>query len=172
MGMDDHIQRLYPEDSIGAHGSYLIIRSYPEYTDRRLALARSSPSHEIPHKFSDVYAIPNVDKLTAEEKGESNTIGLWMFTTDSREPLIDIFTRYADHLPLECLVIYLSNFHRSLHSYIKKNISYPQEFRYGPDRPPPSNPPSRATIATVPNCDLFRSTRILNCTLTFFHDSS
>ncbi|RDB27625.1 hypothetical protein Hypma_003804 [Hypsizygus marmoreus] len=126
MGMDDHIQRLYPEDTIGAHGSYVIIRSYPEFTDRRLALARTSPSNEIPHKFSDVYAIPNVEKLTAAQKGEAQTIGLWMFATDAREPLIDVFTR--------------------LHSYIKKNQPYPQEFRYGPDRPPPSNPPSRAAI--------------------------
>lgn len=92
MGMDDHIQRLYPEDSIGAHGNYLIIRSYPEYTNRRLAIVRSS-SNDIPHKFSDVYAIPNVEKLTPEEKGESKTVGLWMFATDSRGPLIDIFTR-------------------------------------------------------------------------------
>ncbi|KAF8067884.1 hypothetical protein FPV67DRAFT_1765394 [Lyophyllum atratum] len=130
MGMDDHIQRLYPEDSIGAHGSYLIIRSYPEYTDRRLALARAAQSNGTPHKFSDVYAIPDVDKLTAAEKGESTTIGLWMFATDSREPLIDIFTR--------------------LHSYIKKNQSYPQEFRYGPDRPPPSIPSSTAAVINAP----------------------
>ncbi|GLB39196.1 putative dcp1-like decapping family protein [Lyophyllum shimeji] len=129
MGMDDHIQRLYPEDNIGAHGSYLIIRSYPEFTDRRLALARASHPNGTPHKFSDVYAVPNVDKLTAAEKGESNTIGLWMFATDSREPLIDIFTR--------------------LHSYIKKNQPYPQEFRYGPDRPPPSTPASTAAIAAA-----------------------
>lgn len=92
MGMDDHIQRIYPEDSIGAHGSYLIIRSYPEFTARRLARVRAS-SHESPHKFSDVYALPNVEKLTAAEKGDSETIGLWMFTTDLREPLIDVFSR-------------------------------------------------------------------------------
>ncbi|KAF5383213.1 hypothetical protein D9615_004955 [Tricholomella constricta] len=129
MGMDDHIQRLYPEDNIGAHGSYLIIRSYPEYTDRRLAATRSAQSNGITNKFSDIYAIPNVDKLTAAEKGESKTIGLWMFATDAREPLIDVFTR--------------------LHSYIKKNQPYPQEFRYGPDRPPPSIPGSTAAIANA-----------------------
>ncbi|KAG6853005.1 hypothetical protein C0991_007488 [Blastosporella zonata] len=122
MGSEDHIQRLYPEDNIGAHGSYLIIRSYPEYTDRRLAAVRASHDIAALDKFSDAYVIPNVDTLSANQKGEAQTIGLWMFTTDSREPLIDIFTR--------------------LHSYIKRNLPYPQEFRYGPDRPPPSNPAS------------------------------
>ncbi|KAG5654542.1 hypothetical protein H0H81_000063 [Sphagnurus paluster] len=133
MGMDDHIQRLYPEDNIGAHGSYLIIRSYPEFTERRLSIARTAASHMSPkpHKYSDIYSIPHVDQLTAADKGESATIGLWMFATDSREPLIDIFTR--------------------LHSYIKKNEPYPQEFRYGPDRPPPSIPVTTAAIAGTPS---------------------
>ena len=93
MGMEDHIQRLYPEDNIGSHGSYLIIRSYPEYTARRLATASACISGTANDSFSDVYAIPDVDKLTAAAKGESKTIGLWMFTTDSREPLFDVFSR-------------------------------------------------------------------------------
>ncbi|KAG6888805.1 hypothetical protein C0995_005825 [Termitomyces sp. Mi166 len=118
MGTDDHIQRLYPEDNIGAHSSYLIIRSYPEFTDRRLANVRAAHNGATLDKFHDAYAVPNVETLPASQKGESKTIGLWMFATDSREPLIDTFTR--------------------LHSYIKRNQPYPQEFRYGPDRPPPS----------------------------------
>ncbi|KAG6905824.1 hypothetical protein DXG01_000530 [Tephrocybe rancida] len=122
MGMDDHIQRLYPEDNIGAHKNYLIIRSYPEYTDRRLAVVRASHNIATLDKYSNAYAIPNINTLSVNEKGEAKTIGLWMFATDSREPLIDIFTR--------------------LHSYIKRNQPYPQEFRYGPDRPPPSIPAS------------------------------
>ncbi|KAG5642601.1 hypothetical protein DXG03_002499 [Asterophora parasitica] len=135
MGMDDHIQRLYPEDNIGAHGSYLIIRSFPEFTDRRLALAQSQAQAHTgrtgtaPGKFSDIYAIPSVEKLTAHEKGESKTIGLWMFATDAREPLIDVFSR--------------------LHSFIKKNHQYPQEFRYGPDRPPPSIPGSAGPVPVL-----------------------
>lgn len=90
--MDDHIQRLYPEDNVVEHGSYLIIRSFPAYTNRRLAIARSSPSHEIPHKFADVYRIPNVP---VKEKGDVTTIGLWMFATDAREPMIDVMKRYV-----------------------------------------------------------------------------
>ncbi|KAF9459729.1 hypothetical protein BDZ94DRAFT_1312111 [Collybia nuda] len=128
MGMDDHIQRLYPEDTVGAHSSYLIIRSYPEYTNRRLAIARPSHSHEIPDKFSDVYRISDVP---VEEKGEATTIGLWMFATDAREPMIDVMKR--------------------LHSYIQLNIPYPEEYRYGPDRPPPPNPHNRSTtISSAP----------------------
>ena len=91
MGMDDHIQRLYPEDNIGAHSSYLIIRSYPEFTARRLAAARASATPDmVKDKFSAIYTVPDVDK---SEKGDSETIGLWMFTTDSREPLFDVFSR-------------------------------------------------------------------------------
>jgi hypothetical protein len=92
MGMDDHIQRLYPEDNISAHGSYVIIRSYPEYTNRRLAVARPSHTHEIPRKFANVYATPEVPN---EEKGDATTIGLWMFATDAREPLIDVLNRFV-----------------------------------------------------------------------------
>jgi len=88
MGMDDHIQRLYPEDNIGAHSSYLIIRSYPEFTARRLAAARASATLDVvKHKFPAIYTVPDVDRLIGAEKGDSETIGLWMFTTDSREPL-------------------------------------------------------------------------------------
>ncbi|KAF8881779.1 hypothetical protein BD779DRAFT_1675290 [Infundibulicybe gibba] len=117
MGMDDYIQRLYPEDDIGAHGSYLMLRSYPDFTNRRLAAAKASSTDSI-SKFSSVFGIPNLDKL--RDKGESQTVGLWMFATDAREPMIDVMIR--------------------LHSYIKRNIPYPEDFRYGPDKPPPPNP--------------------------------
>jgi hypothetical protein len=92
MGMDDYIQRLFPEDDIGAHGSYLMLRSYPEFTTRRLSLARST-SEEIPHKFADCYAVPNPEKLLIKDKGRSQTVGLWMFATDAREPMIDVMMR-------------------------------------------------------------------------------
>jgi hypothetical protein len=84
MGMDDYIQRLYPEDDIGAHGSYLMLRSYPEYTSRRLANVSSE------NKFDPVYRVPRLD---AKEKGTSVTVGLWMFATDAREPMIDVMMR-------------------------------------------------------------------------------
>ncbi|KAK7047787.1 hypothetical protein VNI00_006115 [Paramarasmius palmivorus] len=121
MGMDDYVQRIYPEDDIGAHGSYLMLRSYPEFTKRRLA--HLPQDHD---KFSEEYAF-NREQVTPEEKGRSGMqiIGLWMFTTDAREPMIDVMLRY-----------------------IKQHIPYPEEFRYGPDRPPPPNPHLRNATAT------------------------
>jgi hypothetical protein len=97
MGMDDYIQCLYPEDDISAHGSYLMLRSYPDFTARRLAIARSScpnPS-QVPHKFADIYAVRNPEKLLEQDKGSSQIVGLWMFATDAREPMITVMLRYV-----------------------------------------------------------------------------
>jgi hypothetical protein len=96
MGKDDYIQRLYPEDDVGAHESYLMMRYYPEFTANRLAAAKRS-SGDIPHKFSNIYAIPNLEKLRDGDKGFSQTVGLWMFATDAREPMIDVMLRYANY---------------------------------------------------------------------------
>ena len=87
MGMEDYVQRLYPEDDIGAHGSYLMLRSYPEFTKRRL--------EELPKghdKFSDVYKFDK-EAFKPQQKGETQIIGLWMFATDAREPMIDVMIR-------------------------------------------------------------------------------
>ncbi|KAJ6501281.1 hypothetical protein DFH09DRAFT_1375837 [Mycena vulgaris] len=129
MGMDDYIQRLYPEDVTGIHGTYLMLRSYPDFTSRRLSHILSAHD-EPPEKFSDVYSIPNLDKLLDGDKGRQNTVGLWMFPTDAREPMIDVMMR--------------------LHSYIKRNVPYPEQFRYGPNRPPPPNPHLRTTSPSPP----------------------
>ncbi|KAG7085529.1 hypothetical protein E1B28_003088 [Marasmius oreades] len=119
MGVADYVQRLHPEDDIGAHGSYLMLRSYPDFTRERMAhLPQGHP------KFSDVYKFDK-DKFTPQQKGVNEVIGLWMFNTDAREPMIDVMIR--------------------LHSYIKRNIAYPDEYKYGPDRPPPPNPHLRTT---------------------------
>ncbi|KAI3605865.1 hypothetical protein WG66_012400 [Moniliophthora roreri] len=127
MGMEDYIQRIYPEDDIGAHGSYLMLRSYPEFTKRRLAHLPQGYD-----KFSPEYAF-NRDQVTAEEKRRFGTqvIGLWMFTTDAREPMIDVMIR--------------------LHSYIKRHVPYPEEFRYGPDRPPPPPNPHLRNVSASPD---------------------
>jgi hypothetical protein len=94
MGKDDYIQCLYPEDDIGAHGSYLMMRYYPDFTARRLAAARSTSQNrgDMLNKFSDVYFIPAPETLL--DKGPSQTVGLWMFATDAREPMIDVMLRY------------------------------------------------------------------------------
>lgn len=97
MGMDDYIQCLYPEDDIGAHGSYLMLRAYPDYTSRRLAAARHSASAAStpaePDKFDPAWAVSAPEKLLDTEKGRSQTVGLWMFATDAREPMIDVMMR-------------------------------------------------------------------------------
>ncbi|KAJ7698704.1 hypothetical protein B0H17DRAFT_1328576 [Mycena rosella] len=129
MGMDDYIQRLYPEDVTGIHGTYLMLRSYPEFTNRRLGHVLSAHD-EPPDKFADAYAIPDLDKLLDGDKGRAHTVGLWMFPTDAREPMIDVMMR--------------------LHSYIKRNVPYPEQFRYGPNRPPPPNPHLRTTSPSPP----------------------
>ncbi|KAJ7253665.1 hypothetical protein B0H12DRAFT_1116073 [Mycena haematopus] len=129
MGMDDYIQRLYPEDVTGIHGTYLMLRSYPDFTNRRISHVLASHD-EAPGKLSDAWAVPNLDKLLDGDKGRAHTVGLWMFPTDAREPMIDVMMR--------------------LHSYVKQNIPYPEQFRYGPNRPPPPNPHLRTTSPSPP----------------------
>ncbi|KAF9226414.1 hypothetical protein BS17DRAFT_815258 [Gyrodon lividus] len=123
VGMDDYIQRLYPEDSVGVHGSYLMMRHYPDFTARRLTEARSNLPLSMQQgpatKFAPEFTIADPEKLQDADKGRSQTVGLWCFATDAREPMTDVLMR--------------------LHGYIKKNLPYPDEFRYGPDRPPPPN---------------------------------
>ncbi|KAA1476573.1 hypothetical protein DENSPDRAFT_843560 [Dentipellis sp. KUC8613] len=157
MGMTDYVRHMYPEDDMETHGDYLMYRSYPEFTAMRLAQARaahpkantgngsypSSPdippsrsrskqpsSPEAPDKYTDAHGrepsltdnMTNWKLLLAKnpDKGESETVGLWMFATDAREPMKEVMMR--------------------LHSYIRKVVAYPEEFKYGPDRPPPPNP--------------------------------
>ncbi|KII84666.1 hypothetical protein PLICRDRAFT_57628 [Plicaturopsis crispa FD-325 SS-3] len=117
MGMDDYIQRLYPEDEINIHGSYLMVRTYPDFTRERLERAAALGPPTPGDKFSERYIIPNLEDLTREMKGRQQTRALWMFARDAREPIMDVMER--------------------LHSYIKRNEPYPERFRYGPHRPPP-----------------------------------
>ncbi|KAJ7201683.1 hypothetical protein GGX14DRAFT_464666 [Mycena pura] len=131
MGMDDYAQRLYPEDITGPHGTYLMLRSYPDFTTRRMSKVLSQhDTNNLPDKFSEVYFPPNLDKITEAEKGRVHTVGLWMFPTDAREPMIDVMMR--------------------VQSYVKRNTPYPEQFRYGPGRPPPPNPHLRTTSPSPP----------------------
>lgn len=95
MGMEDYIQHIYPEDDISAHGSYLIIRSYPDYMATRLAGIQAKLELEsgTPDKFADVYKIEGIEELDAKRKGRSTIVGLWMFATDARESLIEVMRR-------------------------------------------------------------------------------
>ncbi|OAX40449.1 hypothetical protein K503DRAFT_714509 [Rhizopogon vinicolor AM-OR11-026] len=122
VGMDDYIQRLYPEDGISTHGSYLMIRHYPNFTTHRLEEARArlplSKQEGPASKFAPEFVVPDLERLQDAEKGRSQTVGLWCLATDARESMQDVVSR--------------------LHSHIKMNIPYPDEYRYGPDHPPPN----------------------------------
>ncbi|SJK97351.1 uncharacterized protein ARMOST_00603 [Armillaria ostoyae] len=129
MGMDDYIQRIHPEDDMGLHGSYLMLQSYPEYTSERIARAEEQHPLQHPDKFDDVYRLPvPPDSIKHKSLNGTKTVGLWMFNTDAREPLSVVMKR--------------------LHKYIKANEPYPEEFRYGPNNPPPPNPHLRTTTAS------------------------
>ncbi|KZT66551.1 hypothetical protein DAEQUDRAFT_695405 [Daedalea quercina L-15889] len=145
VGTDDYIRPIYPEDDVGIVGDYLAFRYYPTFTKVRLAMGLPYP---VPPEHRARLDVVLLSQLTPEEvatsreesastkkkewKGTSVTIGLWMFATDAREPLKDVMMR--------------------LHSYIKEGKVYPEEFRYGPGRPPPPNPhlrtASRASMSS------------------------
>ena len=97
MGMEDYIQHIYPEDDISAHGSYLIIRSYPDYMATRMAGIQAKlelgSDTSFPDKFADVYKIEGIEELDAKMKGRSSIVGLWMFATDARESMIEVMRR-------------------------------------------------------------------------------
>jgi hypothetical protein len=94
VGMDDYISRLYPEDELFDQNNILIIRSFPDFLARRLAGIDASTS-ETPDKFSDIYAIPNIQDLGTKQKGRFFNIGLWMQPTDSRESMLKVMKRYV-----------------------------------------------------------------------------
>lgn len=95
--MDDYIQRLYPEDSMQAHESYLMMRSYTDFASRRLSIARASMPPQraegASSKFAPEFAIPDPEKLLDSEKGASQTVSLWCFATDARDSMQDVMIR-------------------------------------------------------------------------------
>lgn len=124
MGMDDYIQRMYPEDDMNILGDYLMYKCYPDYTALRLGMPFDRDiDPELP---------------TNKHKGKAITVGLWMFATDSREPMKGVMMRLI-LFDMQWSYLILSVSHR-LHDYIKRGEQYPEQFRYGPDHHPPSNP--------------------------------
>ncbi|KAL1938846.1 hypothetical protein VTO73DRAFT_11226 [Trametes versicolor] len=128
-GTDDYIRPIYPEDDMEIMGDYLMCRFYPDLTKTRLEMGlpfpippehRAAFDHELSRRIP-----PEEQAKPREKKGTSIILGLWMFPTDAREPLKEVMMR--------------------LHSYVKRNADYPEEFKYGPGRPPPPNPHLRTT---------------------------
>ncbi|KAJ3986316.1 hypothetical protein F5890DRAFT_1005160 [Lentinula detonsa] len=118
MGMDDYIQRLWPEDNLSVTGSYLMLRTWPEWSRNRIRDIEASNGSKELHPFDERYKWDQETRPN-EATEVSKTIGLWMFNTDAREPLITVMLR--------------------LHGFIRQNLPYPEKYRYGPDKPPPPN---------------------------------
>lgn len=93
VGMEDYVQPLYPEDDLVNGGKIVIIRSYPDFLNNRLSSIKSAHTNEQLDKFSDVYAIPNIEQIDSKTKGRSDIIGLWMHADDSRDSLLDVMRR-------------------------------------------------------------------------------
>ncbi|KAF8480411.1 Dcp1-like decapping family-domain-containing protein, partial [Russula ochroleuca] len=123
-GMHDYIHSIHPEDEIQPEGEYLMYRSYPEFTTKRLAMAKSAPA-TLTESWTDTYRRePSAsDPLTnwryllnqVPDKGPDEIVMFWFLGSDSEqhEPLADTMER--------------------LMSCIRKGEPYP----YNLDRPPP-----------------------------------
>ncbi|KAL1741373.1 hypothetical protein HDZ31DRAFT_66998 [Schizophyllum fasciatum] len=116
-GLHDHIQYLYPEDNFDAYGNYVVIQSYPSFTDRRLADLRATRAPgELADTHGPAYRVP-AHITTNAQKGPPTVVSLWIFGTEQRESMDDVMSR--------------------LYKHVKEHARYPDEFRYGPDNPPP-----------------------------------
>ena len=100
MGMDDYVQYIYPEDDLDIRGQFLLYRSFPDLTARRIAASRALPPLET-HAPLETYTtvepgttpMPD-DPLTnwrlffnsaGDNKGGSQTVGLWMHETGDHD---------------------------------------------------------------------------------------
>lgn len=104
MGTGDYERRIYPEDDMEVLGDYLMYRYYPYYTKKRLEMQLPYP---LPPQFRPMFdrefardnsapeqaADEGPQDSRKEKKGNSVTLGLWMFPSDAREPLKDVMIR-------------------------------------------------------------------------------
>ena len=103
-GMHDYIHSIHPEDEVQSEGEYLMYRSYPEFTAKRLAMAKSAPA-TLTESWTDSHRrepSPS-DPLTnwryllnqKPDKGPYETVMFWFLGSDSEqhEPLSDTIER-------------------------------------------------------------------------------
>ncbi|KAJ3475714.1 hypothetical protein NLI96_g11651 [Meripilus lineatus] len=139
MGTGDFSRRIYPEDDLQETKQFVLYRYYPDYTQKRIEMHLPYPlppefrpmfdkEFEIDHSQIQQAAQQNPAK---EKKGTSVTLGLWTYPTPTRESLATVMTR--------------------LHKFVKAGERYPDEFRYGPGRPPPppNNRPRSGSQSSV-----------------------
>jgi hypothetical protein len=103
-GMHDYTHFIHPEDEIQPEGEYLMYRSYPEFTAKRLAMAKSAPA-TLTESWTDTHrrAPSASDPLTnwryllnqRPDKGPDETVMFWFLGSDSEqhEPLSDTIER-------------------------------------------------------------------------------
>ncbi|KAI0037196.1 hypothetical protein K488DRAFT_81418 [Vararia minispora EC-137] len=129
MGMEDYVQYIHPEDNLNIHGQFLLYRSFPDLTARRLSRARKLPPPTAlapleTYTTTPPGAHPSPDdpftnwKLFAgdgQDKGRAETVGLWMHETGGRD---------------------VKEVMKRLHECVVDGRRYPDEFRTTPDVPP------------------------------------
>lgn len=103
-GMHDYIHPIHPEDEIQPEGEYLMYRSYPEFTAKRLAMAKLAHPTFTESWTNACRRTPSAnDPLTNwryllnqnPEKGTYETVMFWFLGSDSEqhEPLSDTMER-------------------------------------------------------------------------------
>ncbi|OSD07804.1 hypothetical protein PYCCODRAFT_1430003 [Trametes coccinea BRFM310] len=155
MGTDDFIRPIYPEDDMEIMGDYLMYRFYPDFTKTRLDLGLPYP---IPEEHRATFDEELFRRIPPEErekerpkKGRSIILGLWMYSTDSREPLKEVMMR--------------------LHSYVKRNLPYPEEFKHGSGRPPPNVHLRTPSGSQMPTLDQGVAPQYAHANGTMYHQS-
>lgn len=110
-GMHDYIHFIHPEDEIQPEGEYLMYRSYPEFTAKRLAMAKSAHPM-LTESWTDSHrrAPSPSDPLTnwryllnqKPDKGPYETVMFWFLGSESEqhEPLSDTMERQV-HLSVD-----------------------------------------------------------------------
>jgi hypothetical protein len=145
--MHDYIHAIHPEDEIqAAEGEYLMYRSYPEFTAKRLAMAKSAPRMLIDSWTDAQRRAPSANDLLTNrrylldeksDKGAHEMVMFWFLSSNSEQhgPLSDTIERRVTHL---CWPFPVPNANRHspsphrLMTFIRKGEPYP----YNLDRPP------------------------------------
>jgi hypothetical protein len=86
--MSDYVHVMYPWDDLQSAGQYIMVGSYPDYTERMLS-SHPPPPALLPTDGSDY------DPYSERRAGGrlSDCIGLWMFENEDRASLMETLTR-------------------------------------------------------------------------------
>ncbi|KAI0314408.1 hypothetical protein OF83DRAFT_1047360, partial [Amylostereum chailletii] len=133
MGMDDYVQYIYPEDDLNIQGAFLVYKYYPKFSATRLSTAHAFHADSRQASDSTDSSSGPPDRFTnahGDSKGKPEILGLWMHSAGGRD-MKEVMQR--------------------LHYYIKEVVPYPEQFRFGPDRPPTANPQPNEVAPSGPD---------------------